>query len=210
MLSAARSIPAADRSLREKRWERTSFRGVELKGRTLGLIGAGRIGGEVAVRCQAFGMDVVVYDPYLTEERAAELGVVLMDMDEVLARADFVSIHVPLNDETRGICGAEALSRMKSGAYVVNASRGGVVDEAALAKALHDGEIAGAALDVYETEPLPDGSPLRDAPNLVLTPHLGASTVEAQEGVATEVAEKIRAFLTSGDRSAAVNAADLG
>ena len=209
LISAARSIPAADASLRAGRWERAHFKGVEMRGKTLGLIGAGRIGGEVAVRCQAFGMDVVVYDPYLSAERADELGAELVELETVLQRADFISIHVPLTEETRGICGADLLSRIKPTAYVVNASRGGVVDEHALAAALHSAQIAGAALDVYEEEPLPDDSPLRDAPNLVLTPHLGASTHEAQIGVATEVAEKIRDFFATGDVSGAINAGDL-
>jgi D-3-phosphoglycerate dehydrogenase len=209
MLSVARKIPEADASLRSGRWDRAAFEGVELAGKTLGLIGAGRIGGEVAIRCRAFGMTVVVYDPYLTADRADELGVELVDLATVLARADFISIHVPLNDETRGIVGEETLAKMKRTAYLVNASRGGVVDEPALAAALREGAIAGAALDVYETEPLDTDSPLRDVPNLVLTPHLGASTAEAQEGVATEVAVKIRAMFESGDVSSAVNAADL-
>lgn len=210
ILSVARMIPAADASIRGGRWDRAAFKGVELKGKTLGLIGAGRIGGEVAIRCRAFEMDVIVYDPYLTEERAAELGVGLAGLNEVLEQADFISIHVPLTDETRGICGHDALARMKPTTYVINASRGGVIDESALAAALHAGTIAGAALDVYETEPLAADSPLRDAPNLVLTPHLGASTAEAQVGVATEVAAKIRDYLTLGDTSGAVNAAAIG
>jgi D-3-phosphoglycerate dehydrogenase len=209
LISVARRIPAAEASLRRGEWDRSAFKGVELRGKTLGLIGAGRIGGEVATRCQAFGMDVVVYDPYLAEERAEELGVELVGFDEVAARGDFISIHVPLTDETRGIVEEETLRRMKSTAFVVNASRGGVVDEDALANALHDGVIAGAALDVYETEPLAADSPLRAAPNLVLTPHLGASTAEAQVGVATEVAAKIRTLILTGDRSEAVNVGDL-
>jgi D-3-phosphoglycerate dehydrogenase len=209
LISVARRIPAAEASLRRGEWDRSVFKGVELRGKTLGLIGAGRIGGEVATRCQAFGMDVVVYDPYLAEERAEELGVELVGFDEVAARGDFISIHVPLTDETRGIVEEETLGRMKSTAFVVNASRGGVVDEDALANALHDGVIAGAALDVYETEPLAADSPLRAAPNLVLTPHLGASTAEAQVGVATEVAAKIRTLILTGDRSEAVNVGDL-
>jgi len=209
LISVARRIPAAEASLRRGEWDRSAFKGVELRGKTLGLIGAGRIGGEVATRCQAFGMDVVVYDPYLAEERAEELGVELVGFDEVAARGDFISIHVPLTDETRGIVEEETLGRMKSTAFVVNASRGGVVDEDALANALNDGVIAGAALDVYETEPLAADSPLRAAPNLVLTPHLGASTAEAQVGVATEVAAKIRTLILTGDRSEAVNVRDL-
>jgi D-3-phosphoglycerate dehydrogenase len=210
LLSVARMVPAADASLRSGGWDRADFKGVELRGKTLGLIGAGRIGGEVAIRCRAFGMDVLVNDPYLSEERADELGVRLVGLDDVLALADFISIHVPLTDETRGICGFDALAKMKPTAFIVNASRGGVVDEEALATALHDGTVAGAALDVYETEPLPGDSPLRDAPNLVLTPHLGASTAAAQVGVATEVADKIKTLLTSGDGSAAINAGALG
>jgi D-3-phosphoglycerate dehydrogenase / 2-oxoglutarate reductase len=209
MISVARKIPAADASLRAGNWDRAAFKGVEMRGKTLGLIGAGRIGGEVARRCQAFGMDVIVYDPYLAPERADDLGVTLVELDDVLDRADFISIHVPLTPETRGICGEVALERMKPSAFVVNASRGGVIDEVALANALTDGQIAGAALDVYEDEPLPADSPLREAPNLVLTPHLGASTEEAQVGVATEVAEKIRSLLVSGDRSDAINAMEM-
>lgn len=209
MLAMARSIPMADASLRSGRWDRAAFKGVELRGKVLGLIGAGRIGGEVAVRCRAFGMGVLAYDPYLSLDRGEELGVHLVDLGEVLAQADFITIHVPLNDETNGMCGEEALARMKTSAYLINASRGGIVDESALARALAEGAIAGAALDVYEHEPLPDDSPLRTAPNLVLTPHLGASTVEAQLGVATEVAEKLKALLATGNTSEAINASRL-
>lgn len=209
LISVARRIPAAEASVRRGEWNRAAFKGVELRGKTLGLIGAGRIGGEVAIRCQAFGMEVIAYDPYLSPTRADELDVELTGFDEVIERADFVSLHVPLTDETRGILEAGTLSRLKSTAFVVNASRGGVVDEVALAKALHDGEIAGAGLDVYEDEPLAADSPLRDAPNLVLTPHLGASTEEAQVGVATEVAQKIRLLLETNNRADALNAATL-
>jgi D-3-phosphoglycerate dehydrogenase len=155
-------------------------------------------------------MDVIAYDPYLSPTRADELGIEMVGLEEVIERGDFISIHAPLTDETKGIISSQALSQMKPTAFVVNASRGGVVDESALAKALHNGDIAGAALDVYATEPLPADSPLRDAPNLVLTPHLGASTVEAQFGVATEVAHKIRLLLETGNRADAINAVDLG
>jgi D-3-phosphoglycerate dehydrogenase len=210
LISVARKIPAAEASLRSGLWDRAAFKGVELRGKTLGLIGAGRIGSEVAVRCQAFEMDVITYDPYLSPARADELGVEMVSLDKVIERSDFVSIHVPLNDETRGLIASDALGRMKPTAFVVNASRGGVVDETALTKALHNGDIAGAALDVYESEPLAADSPLRDAPNLVLTPHLGASTAEAQVNVATEVAEKIRILIETGSLSDAVNASDLG
>lgn len=209
ILAAVRRLPEADRSIREGRWDKSAYMGVELRGRTLGLIGAGRIGGEVAVRCQAFGMGVIVYDPYLTKARADELGVELVELDRVLDEAHVISIHVPLTDETTGLVGLEALQQMRDDAYVVNASRGGVIDEAALAQALHEGWIAGAGLDVFTEEPLPAGSPLRTAPNLVLTPHLGASTAEAQVAVASEVAIGLKAVLVDGDTSMAVNAADL-
>lgn len=209
LISVARKIPAAEESLRSGLWNRSDFKGVELRGKTLGLIGAGRIGSEVATRCQAFGMEVVAYDPYLSPTRAEELNVELMGLDEVIDQGDFISIHVPLTDETKGIVGSDALRAMKPTAFVVNASRGSVVDETALAKALHNGDIAGAALDVYEREPLAADSPLRDAPNLVLTPHLGAATAEAQVGVATEVAQKIRLLLETGNRADALNADEL-
>lgn len=209
ILSVARKIAAADASVRAGRWDRAAFKGVELRGKMLGLIGAGRIGGEVARLSRAFGMGVIAYDPYLTEERALDLGVPLVSLEEVLDNGDFISVHVPLTDETRGICGPNELKRVKSTAFVVNASRGGVVDEQALASALRSGDIAGAALDVYENEPLPEDSPLRGAPNLVLTPHVGASTGEAQVSVATEVARKIRDWLLEGDHSDALNGAEL-
>ncbi|HEU4895736.1 MAG TPA: hydroxyacid dehydrogenase [Acidimicrobiia bacterium] len=209
LISVARKIPAAEASLRDGSWDRATFKGVELRGKTLGLIGAGRIGSEVAIRCKAFDMDVIAYDPYLSPTRAQELDIEMVGFDQVIERADFVSIHVPLTEETIGIIGRDSLARMKASAFVVNASRGGVVDEAALADALNGGVIAGAALDVYEMEPLPAASPLRDAPNLVLTPHLGASTAEAQVGVATEVANKIRLLLETGNRADAVNARQL-
>lgn len=210
LISVARKIPAAEASLRTGLWNRAEFKGVELRGKTLGLIGAGRIGSEVAFRCKAFDMDVNAYDPYLSPTRATELGIEMVGLEEVLHRGDFISVHVPLTEETRGMIGPGALEAMKPTAFVVNASRGGVVDEVALAKALHNGDIAGAALDVYQHEPLPADSPLRDAPSLVLTPHLGASTAEAQVGVATEVANKIRLLLETGNRADAVNGLDLG
>ncbi|MEA1903528.1 MAG: hydroxyacid dehydrogenase [Actinomycetota bacterium] len=209
MLTLTRHIASADRSMREGRWDRAAFKGVELRGKTLGLIGAGRIGGEVAMRCTAFEMDVIAYDPYLPEERAAELGIRLVDLDTVVETADVISCHVPLNDETRGMVNEDAMARMRPGVRLINASRGGVIDEHALAQALHAESIGGAALDVFENEPLDANSPLREAPNLVLTPHLGASTVEAQVGVAVEVAERIIETLADGDVSAAVNAARL-
>jgi D-3-phosphoglycerate dehydrogenase len=206
MLAMVRRLPAADASVRAGAWARSSFKGVELRGRTLGLVGAGRIGGSVATRCRAFGMNVLAYDPYLTEERARDLRVERASLDEVIEGADVLSLHVPLTDDTRGLLNAESISRMKQGAFVVNVARGGVVDESALASALESGHLAGAALDVFESEPLAEDSPLRSAPNLVLTPHLGASTSEAQELVATEIAEGVRAALAEGDLSRALNA----
>jgi D-3-phosphoglycerate dehydrogenase / 2-oxoglutarate reductase len=209
LISVARKIPAAEASVRSGRWNRADFKGVELRGKTLGLIGAGRIGSEVAARCKPFDMQVIAYDPYLSPTRAEGLGIEMVGFEDVLLRSDFISIHVPLTEETEGIIGSAALGQMKKTAFLVNSSRGGVVDEEALANALHKGDIAGAALDVFDTEPLPAGSSLRTAPHLVLTPHLGASTVEAQEGVATEVAHKIELLLETGNRADALNAFEL-
>lgn len=209
MLAMVRRVAEADRSVRAGGWDRAGLKGVELKGRTLGLIGAGRIGGIVANRCRAFGMKILCFDPFLSRTRAAELEIPLVSLEEVVANADVFSCHVPLNDETRGLVSEALLAGMKPGVFIINASRGGVVDEAALAAGLHSGAIAGAALDVFESEPLPDESPLRGAPNLTLTPHLGASTAEAQLAVATEVAEAIHRALVEGDFSGAINAAEL-
>jgi D-3-phosphoglycerate dehydrogenase len=209
ILAMVRRLVEADDSVRVGKWDRSRFQGVELEGRTLGLIGAGRVGGEVALRAQSFGMDVIVYDPYLTEARGDELGFRLTDLDVVLENSDIISVHVPLTTETEGLVGEEALSKMKADGYLVNAARGGVIDEAALARALIAGTIAGAALDVYQTEPLPDDSPLRQAPNLIMTPHIGASTRDAQVRVAAEIAERIEQALTRAEVSAALNAPDL-
>lgn len=210
MLASVRHVAAADASIRSGRWDRATFKGGELRGRRLGLIGAGRIGTEVAIRCMAFGMDVIVHDPYLSPDRAAEIGSRLTTLDEVIETGDVISIHVPLTEETRGIINAESLGRMKPGTFIINASRGGVVNEADLAAALRAGHLGGAGLDVYEQEPLADDSPLRDAPRLTLTPHLGASTVEAQEHVAIEVAHNIAMVLSEGDTSMVLNQAELG
>jgi len=210
ILTVVRRVAEADRSIREGRWNRSAFRGVELRGRLLGLVGAGRIGGEVARRCRAFGMDVIGFDPYLAAETAEVLGVRLVELDRLIDEADVITLHVPLTEETRGLIDEAVLRRMKRESFLVNASRGGVIDEDALAQALTEGWIAGAALDVYATEPLPADSPLRAAPNLVLTPHLGASTREAQVEVAREVAIKLKAALLHEEVSSAVNAGALG
>jgi D-3-phosphoglycerate dehydrogenase len=203
LLALVRRVPAADRSMHDGAWDRKSFGGVELYGKTLGLVGAGRIGGEVAKRARAFGMRVLVYDPYLTDERARALDAQLTTLDDVLARADVISLHVPLTESTQGLIGRERLAKMKRGALVVNAARGGVIDESALVDALREKRIGGAALDVFEQEPLPKDHPLRTLDNVVLTPHLGASTEEAQQNVALEIAEAVRAALADGDFSRA-------
>jgi D-3-phosphoglycerate dehydrogenase len=196
--------------VRSGEWKRAKFGGIELRGETLGLIGAGRIGGEVAAKAQAFGMRAVAYDPYLTDQRARELGIERVPLEEVIRSADVLSLHVPLTPQTRGMLGSEQLAQMKKGAILVNVARGGVVDEDALAEALKSGHLGGAALDVYEQEPLQVDSPLRAAPNSVLTPHLGASTNEAQELVAVEIAKAVADALLHGDLSRALNAPAIG
>jgi D-3-phosphoglycerate dehydrogenase len=209
LLSIARRVPAADRSMRNGEWDRKSFTGIELNRKTLGLIGAGRIGGEVAKRACAFGMHVMVFDPYLTPERARELDVQTATFDDVVARADVLSVHVPLTTATAGLIGEAQLARMKKGAILLNVARGGVVSEPALLAALRSGHLAGAALDVFEQEPLPADHPFRSLPNVVLTPHLGAATTEAQVNVALEIAEAVRRALVDGDVANAVNAREL-
>ena len=209
LLSCVRKLPAADRSMKSGEWDRKSFNGSELYGKTLGLVGAGRIGGEVAKRARAFGMRVLTYDPYLTPERAEALDMELVTLTDVLTRADVISLHVPLTEATAGLIGKAELALMKPTAYLVNAARGGVVNESALYDALAAQQIAGAALDVYEQEPLPADHALRTLPNLVLTPHVGASTTEAQQNVAVEIAAAIRAALIDGDLTSAVNAPAL-
>jgi D-3-phosphoglycerate dehydrogenase len=210
LLALARKVPGADRSMKAGEWDKKSFTGVELYGKTLGLIGAGRIGGEVARRARGFAMRVLVHDPFLNAERARSLDVETATMDEVIERADVISAHVPLTDATRNLLGEAQIRRMKRGVLILNVARGGVVDEAALIAALTSGHVAGAALDVFETEPLPADHPFRSVPNVVLTPHLGASTAEAQHSVAIEIAGAVRAALADGDLSRAVNAPSLG
>ncbi|UCC71126.1 MAG: phosphoglycerate dehydrogenase [Gemmatimonadota bacterium] len=192
MLALVRRIPQADASLRRGEWDRKRLRGTELYGKTLGLAGGGRIGSEVAKRARSFGMHVLAYDPYLSGERAEQLGVELVSLRGVLERADVVSVHVPLTDETRGLIGAKELALMKPSAYLVNAARGGVVDEQALLAALREGEIAGAALDVFEEEPVAGDHPLLGLENVVAVPHLGAATREAQARVGIEICEAVR------------------
>src|SRR5467141_1482079 len=210
LLSAARKIPQADASVRSKHWDKKNFEGVELYNKTLGVIGMGRIGSELSRRAIAFGMRVVAYDPYLSATRARSLQVELVDeLDDLLKSADFISLHTPLTAETRHILDSGRLQKTRHGVRIINCARGGLIDEAALVEALQDRHVAGAALDVFETEPLPADSPLRSAPNLVLTPHLGASTAEAQESVGIEIAQSIRAALLEGTIRNAVNMPNL-
>ena len=205
LLAAARGIPQAAASMREGRWDRKSISGAQLAGKTLGVIGAGRIGTEVIRRARAFGLRVVVTDPYLTQRRAEDLRVEAMPLESLLEESDFVTLHLPLGDATKHLIGAPEIARMRPSAILINAARGGIVDEAALVAALKEGRLACAALDVYEEEPLPAGHPLRDCPNLIMTPHLGASTPEAQREVAIEIARAVRDALLQGDLRSAVN-----
>ena len=209
LLALVRSVPHADKSMKSGEWDRKTFNGTELYGKTLALVGAGRIGGEVARRARSFGMRVIAYDPFLASDRAAEMDIELTTLTDVLRRGDVISLHVPLTEATAGLIGAAEIDLMKPTAYVINAARGGVIDETALYNALGAKRIAGAALDVFEQEPLPGDHPLRTLKNVVLTPHLGAATVEAQQNVAVEITEAVRAALVDGDLSRAVNAPAL-
>jgi D-3-phosphoglycerate dehydrogenase / 2-oxoglutarate reductase len=206
MVSTARNIPQADASVKSGKWDRKTFLGVELYNKTLAILGMGRIGAEIARRAIAFGMRVVAYDPYLSASRARSLQVELLDsLDDIVPQADFITLHMPLTAETKYMLNAERLAKTRRGVRIVNCARGGLIQETALVEALKSGQVAAAALDVFETEPLPADSPLRGIPNIVFTPHLGASTAEAQEGVGIEVAEQIRAVLISGEIRNAVN-----
>jgi D-3-phosphoglycerate dehydrogenase len=204
LLAAARNVPQAMASLRGGQWKRSAFTGVELQDKVVGILGLGKIGVLVAQRLAAFGMTVIAYDPYVAAARAAQLGVRLVGLDELLAESDFISVHLPKNAETTGLLSDRQLGQVKPGVRIINAARGGIVDEAALARALADGRVAGAALDVYATEPCTD-SPLFGLPNVVVTPHLGASTHEAQEKAGTQVARSVRLALAGEFVPDAVN-----
>ena len=204
MLALARNLPQANESTKAGKWEKSKFMGVEVFNKTLGLIGCGNIGSIVAERAQGLRMKVIAYDPYLSPERAQEIGVEKVDLDELLARADFLSLHTPLTNKTRGIIDADALAKMKKGARVINCARGGLVVEKDLLEALKSGHIAGAALDVYEVEPAKE-NPLFELDNVICTPHLGASTTEAQENVAVQIAEQIADYLLTGAVTNALN-----
>src|SRR6201987_2927919 len=210
LVSIARNIPQADASMKAGKWDRKSFEGIELHGKTIGIFGMGRIGTEIARRVIAFGMRAIAYDPYISSSRARSLQVELFeDLDQVLAQADFVTLHMPLTAETKHLINAGRIAKMKRGARIVNCARGGLIDEQALFEALKSGQIAAAALDVYETEPPPAEFPLRPLPNVVFTPHLGASTAEAQESVGIEIAEAIRSLLLEGVIRNAVNVPNI-
>lgn len=204
MFALVRKIPQANESTHLGKWEKSAFMGAEVFGKTLGVIGCGNIGSIVADRAVGLKMRVVAFDPFLTEERAVELGVEKVDLEGLLTRADIVTLHTPLTDQTRNILSRDNIARLKAGAYVVNCARGGLVDEAALKDALDEGHIAGAALDVYETEPATE-HPLFGHPKVVATPHLGASTREAQENVAIQIAEQMADYLVRGAVSNSLN-----
>ena len=204
LLAAARQIAPADASLRERTWKRSSFSGIEIYGKTVGVVGLGRIGQLVAQRLAAFGTHVVAFDPYVSAARAAQLGIELLTLDELLGRADFISVHLPKTPETAGLIGKEALAKTKPGVIIVNAARGGLVDEEALAEAIRSGHVRGAGIDVFAKEPATD-SPLFDLPQVVVTPHLGASTAEAQDRAGTDVAESVKLALAGEFVPDAVN-----
>ena len=204
LLAAARQIAEADASLRDRTWKRSSFSGIEIVGKTVGIVGLGRIGQLVGQRLNAFGAHIVAYDPYVSPARAAQLGIQMLSFDELLARSDFISVHLPKTPETAGLIDKEALAKTKPGVIIVNAARGGLVDEAALAEAISSGHVRGAGIDVFSSEPCTD-SPLFELPQVVVTPHLGASTAEAQDRAGTDVAESVKLALAGEFVPDAVN-----
>ena len=210
LISLARSIPQASSSLKAGRWERKKFIGVELQGKTLGIVGLGRIGRVVASRARAMGMVIVAYDPFIAQEQARDLEIELAPLDDVYSRADFLTVHTPLTAETKGLIDRDVIAKMKPGARIINCARGGLVDEGALYEAITNGSIAGAALDVFSQEPPPADHPLLSLDQVIVTPHLGASTTEAQEGVAFTVAEQMRDYLLTGALRGAVNVPMVG
>ena len=209
LLALARRVPAADASIRRGEWARSALQGVQLRGRTLGIVGLGKIGMAIADRARGLEMAVLGVDPYVTGEQAALHGVALVDLDALLRRSDAITVHVPLTRATRGLIGTAAIAKLRPGAFILNVARGGIVDESAVAAALRSGHLGGAGIDVFDAEP-PAGSPLLDAPNTVLTPHLGASTAEAQVAVAEEVADQVIDVLAGRSARYAVNAPLLG
>lgn len=204
MLACARQIPAADASTQAGYWEKSKFMGVEVTGKTLGLVGCGNIGSIVADRAKGLKMKVVAFDPFLSQERAQEMGIEKAELDEMFSKADFITLHVPFTDKTKNIINAAAIEKMKNGVRIINCARGGLVVEKDLAEAIQSGKVAGAAFDVFEVEPA-EASPLFGLPNVVCTPHLGAATTEAQENVALQVAEQMSDYLVNGAVSNALN-----
>jgi D-3-phosphoglycerate dehydrogenase len=204
MISLARHLPFADKSMKAGLWEKKNLMGTELNGKTLGLVGCGRIGAEVASRAVAFGMEVLAYDPYLPEDVQKKIPCTFTSMEDLLKNSDFISIHSLLSDETRGMISREQFEMMKDSVYIVNCARGPIIDETALVEVLEGGKIGGAALDVFENEP-PEGSPLLIAPNVVFSPHVGASTVEGQINAGTTIAEQVDKVLSGEKPDFAVN-----
>lgn len=205
MMALSRKIPNADRRLRSGRWRDKSLTGHQLYGKTLGIIGLGKIGREVAKRAHGFAMELLGFDPMIQEDDARSLHVKLSSLDEIFEQADFISVHVPLNDKTRGLINKQTMAKMKPEVRLINCARGGIINEADLVEALKAGQVAGAALDVFEHEPLAEGHPLSQLDNVVLTPHLGASTVEAQDKVGSMSGQQVRAYLLNGEIRNAIN-----
>jgi D-3-phosphoglycerate dehydrogenase len=211
LIGLFRNLTVAAASMRDGRWDRSKLLGSELKDRTLGIVGLGRIGGEIATRARVFGMEVVGYDPYVSEDRFTSLRIRrATSLDDLLDAADVLTVHTPLNDETTGMIGRRELARLRPGSYVANLARGGIVDDQALVAALESGHVKGAVLDVFATEPLPPDHALRRAPNVLLTPHIGASTAEAQRNVAVDACVAVRDALLRGDISRSINVAAIG
>lgn len=205
LFSLARRIPQATASMKSGKWEKKKFMGVELYNKTIGIIGLGRIGSEVAKRTQCMGMNVLAYDPFLSDERAEELGITKTDLDKIFAEADFITIHTPLTSETKYLINKNTIEKMKKGVYIINCARGGIVNEKDLYDAIQSGKVAGAALDVFEKEPPEEGYALITDERVICTPHLGASTLEAQENVAVAIAEQVVDYLINGTIRNAVN-----
>ncbi len=209
ILSMCRNVPQANQSLRAGKWDRKKYKGTELHGKILGIVGLGKIGREVAIRSKAFGMKVIGYDPVLSEEVAAKMGFDLVDIETVLAQSDIITVHVPLTDETKNLLNEETIAKCKDGVKLINCARGGIINEEALVKALDSGKVSGAAIDVYISEPPQYEGPLIQHPKLVSTPHLGASTEEAQEKVAVQIAEQIVDLFNGKEVKGAINAAAI-
>ena len=209
MLALSRYIPQAYNSMRDGKWDKKSFMGVELRGKTLGIIGFGRIGRALAKRAQAFEMNVIAYDPYIPAEAAQQTGVALLDLDELYTRADYISLHSLVTDETRGMINAQSIGKMKDGVRIINVARGAFINDADLAAAIQSGKVAGAAVDVFVKEPPPQDHPLLGLNGVLHTPHLGASTVEAQNEVAVQAAQNLLKALLKGEYNNVVNPAVL-